>query len=57
MNEREYSPKEYVAKFRVHSCHNCLSRKVKEFERTKGDMTYRIYVCARCKNVIKREII
>lgn len=52
----EYTEEEYLRKFRLHSCPNCLSRKVETFERTKGETRYTVYVCERCKLVIKREV-
>ena len=57
ISEKEYSEGDYIRKFRVHSCPRCLSRKVVEFERTKGEIRYRVYECARCKGIIAREKI
>lgn len=37
-------------------CPNCKGEKVKIFQRTKGTITYTVYVCEKCKCVIKREI-
>lgn len=59
MNERitEYTPKQYYGKFGNISCPNCKSLQVKEFIRSKGGMRYRVYVCARCKFAVGREIV
>ena len=53
----EYSEAEYYKKFQLHSCPRCLSHKVKEQERTKGGMRYRIYICEECRGIIRRETI
>lgn len=38
------------------SCPNCGCDNIKIFERTKGEITYIVYVCKNCKNVIRREL-
>lgn len=53
----EYTEKEYREKFHESSCPKCLSRKVEVQIRTKGGMAYKIYICNRCRGVIKREVI
>jgi hypothetical protein len=55
MMERTLSYMEYKAKFGSAACQRCGSRSVKCSERTKDSSVYKIYVCAGCKNVIKRE--
>ncbi len=55
MIEREYTEKEYYTKFQVHSCPRCLSHKVIVNVRTKTDMAYKVYICAKCKGIIRRE--
>ena len=37
-------------------CPNCGCKEIKYYERTKGDITYMVYVCRKCKNVIRREL-
>lgn len=55
--EIEYSTQQYLAKFGRVNCSVCNSRVIKTFERTKGEMIYRVYVCAKCKTAIGREIV
>lgn len=38
------------------SCPNCGCAEVKCLERTKGEITYIVYVCKKCKLVIRREL-
>lgn len=37
-------------------CPSCGCKKIKVFKRTKGEITYIVYVCNQCKNVIRREL-
>lgn len=37
-------------------CPSCGCKEIKVFERTKGEITYIVYVCKACKNVIRREL-
>ena len=53
---RDYSTKAYLAKFGEESCPRCNSTKVKCYERTKGTLEYKVYVCEKCKVVLGREI-
>lgn len=55
--EVEYSAQQYLAKFGRVNCPVCNTRFIKTFERTKGEMIYRVYVCAKCKTVIQRETV
>lgn len=56
MTSREYTSGEYLVKFGYNHCPHCGEMKVKENIRTKGQMTYKIYICDRCKYVIGRKI-
>ena len=40
----------------ANECPNCGCDKIKYYERTKGEITYIVYVCKNCKNVIRREL-
>lgn len=37
-------------------CSNCGSEKHRCYKRTKGKITYMVYVCEICRNVVRREI-
>lgn len=52
----EYSIVEYRERFNTDGCPECRSYKIEEYERTKSDMRYKVYVCKKCHRVIKREI-
>ena len=56
MNAREYGESEYIAHFRSNGCPVCHSFGIKYFDRTKDTLKYRVYVCSKCKRVVKREI-
>lgn len=36
-------------------CPNCGCRESRVLKRTKGEITYIVYVCQKCRNVIRRE--
>lgn len=54
---REYGADEYFLRFQAECCPRCKSRKVKLFTREKGgcSLRYRVYICAKCKIVLRRE--
>jgi predicted RNA-binding Zn-ribbon protein involved in translation (DUF1610 family) len=56
MTSREYKQEEYLAKFGYPHCPHCGENKVRENVRTKGNLTYKVYICDRCKYVIGRKI-
>lgn len=37
-------------------CPNCGCKESREFKRTKGEITYIVYVCKKCRYVIRREL-
>lgn len=37
-------------------CPNCGCKEIKYYQRTKGEITYMVYVCKMCKMVIRREM-
>ena len=57
MSVKELTEKEYRVKFQLSGCPRCLGRKINISMRTKGGMTYKIYSCADCKGIIRRETI
>ena len=52
---RTLSYMEYKSKLGYAACPKCGSRRVNYNERTKDSSVYKIYSCADCKIVIKRE--
>ena len=56
MESREYKQEEYMVKFGYPHCPHCGEIKVRENVRTKGNLTYKVYICDRCKYVIGRKI-
>lgn len=53
---REYSEQTYIAKFGINCCSKCGDRHVKCYERTKDGNEYKVYVCDKCKIVLRREM-
>lgn len=53
---REYSEQAYIAKFGQNCCSKCGDRHVKCYERTKDGNEYKVYVCDKCKIVLRREM-
>ena len=45
-----------MREIKENECPNCGCQETKCYKRTKGDMTYIVYVCKRCKSVIRRKI-
>ena len=37
-------------------CPNCGCKEQRCIERTKGEITYIVYVCTKCKTVVRREL-
>lgn len=37
-------------------CPFCGGKDIKVFRRTKGEITYIVYVCQKCRNVLRREL-
>lgn len=56
MNARVFGANEYITQFRSNGCPVCRNYGVKYFDRTKDSLKYRVYVCSKCKRVVKREI-
>lgn len=54
---RTLSRIEYKCKLGYDSCPKCGSHRINYSERTKGSQVYKIYSCADCKIVIKREYV